>query len=228
MNDFIRMLNEKTLTLIMSLPKNDPALCEAAFEAGADVVKAHINVEHRASGTHFGPLAEELPALSAMLERRRGPMGLVLGGTLEAARRDMAAAAALPFSFYSLYAQNVPPALLAGSTPVMAACDSAYSLDEIAEMGPCGAQILEASIVPGEEYGSRLSMRDLLRYSAIVRRSGLPVVVPTQRLITPEDVPALVKAGVRGLMIGAVVTGRDPDGVQRAIRAFRAAIAALK
>ncbi|MBO4299366.1 MAG: hypothetical protein J5998_11255 [Clostridia bacterium] len=228
MNDYLRLLNENRLTLIMSLPKNDPALCEAAFEAGADVVKVHINVDHRASGTHFGPLAEELPALSAMLEHRKGPMGIVLGGTLEAAQRDMAAAAALPFSFYSLYAQNVPPALLAGGVPVMAACDSAYSLDEIAEMGPCGAQILEASIVPGGEYGTRLSMRDLLRYSAIVRRSDLPVVVPTQRLVTPEDVPALVKTGVRGLMIGAVVTGHDPDGIQRAIRAFRAAIAEVR
>ena len=59
MNEYLRMLSEKRLTLIMSLPYNDPALCRAAFEAGADVVKVHINVEHRASGTHFGRLAEE-------------------------------------------------------------------------------------------------------------------------------------------------------------------------
>ena len=224
MNDYLRMLNDNRLTLIMSLPKNDPALCEAAFEAGADVVKVHINVEHRASGTHFGPLAEEKAALQAMLDNRKGPMGIVLGGTLEAAARDMDAAAALPFSFYSLYAHNVPCALLAGDVPVMAACDSTYSLDEIAEMGHCGAQILEASIVPGTEYGSALSMRDLLRYSAIVQRSGLPVVVPTQRVITPKDVPALVRVGVKGLMIGAVVTGREEASIAKAVAEFRKAI----
>lgn len=225
MNDYLRLLNENRLTLIMSLPKNDPALCEAAFEAGADVVKVHINVEHRASGTHFGRLAEELPALRAMLDNRRGPMGLVPGGTLEDVLLDLDEVGKLPFSFYSLYAHNTPASLPLGRVPVMAACDSTYSLDEAAEMARCGAQTLEASIVPGAEYGIRLTMRDLLKYSAIVRRAGIPVVVPTQRLITPEDVPALVRAGVNGLMIGAVVTGRDEDGIRRAVRAFRAAIA---
>ena len=224
MNDYIHMLNENRLTLIMSLPKNDPALCEAAFEAGADVVKVHINVEHRASGTHFGRLAEEEAALRAMLDSRRGPMGLVPGGTPEAALLDLDAAGALPFSFYSLYAQNTPASLPLAGVPVMAACDGTYSLDEISEMSRCGAQILEASIVPGAEYGSRLSLRDLLKYSAIARRVDIPVVVPTQRLITPEDVPALIRAGVRGLMIGAVVTGRDEEGIRRAVRAFRLAI----
>ena len=224
MNDYLRLLSENKLTLIMSLPKNDPALCEAAFEAGADVVKVHINVEHRASGTHFGRLSEELPALRDMLDNRRGPMGLVPGGTLDAAQLDLDAVGTLPFSFYSLYAHNTPAALLTGHVPVMAACDSTYSLEEAAEMARCGAQILEASIVPGTEYGTRLTMRDLLRYSAIVRRAGIPVVVPTQRFIAPEDVPALIRTGVKGLMIGAVVTGRDRDGIQRAIRAFKAAI----
>ena len=36
MNEFLKMLSEKKLTLIMSLPRNDPQLCAAAFEAGAD------------------------------------------------------------------------------------------------------------------------------------------------------------------------------------------------
>ena len=224
MNDYLRLLNGNRLTLIMSLPKNDPALCEAAFQAGADVVKVHINVEHRASGTHFGRLAEELPALQAMLDNRRGPMGLVPGGTLADALLDLSAAQSLPFSFYSLYAHNTPAGLPLGETPVMAACDNTYTLEEAAEMARCGVQVLEASIVPGSEYGCPLSLRDLLRYGAIVRQVGIPVVVPTQRLITPEDVPALIRAGVKGLMIGAVVTGREKDGITRAIRAFKAAI----
>jgi len=224
MNDYLRLLSENKLTLIMSLPKNDPALCEAAFRAGADVVKVHINVEHRASGTHFGRLSEERSALRAMLDSRTGPMGLVPGGTLEDALLDLDGLAGLPFSFYSLYARNTPPRLLSGEVPVMAACDGGDTLEEIGEMARCGARILEASIVPGAEYGTRLSMRDLMRYGAIVRRANLPVVVPTQRLIAPADVPALIRTGVKGLMIGAVVTGRDRDGIERAVRAFKRAI----
>ena len=224
MNDFLRLLHENRLTLIMSLPVNDPALCAAAFEAGADVVKVHINVAHRASGTRFGSLQETYPALKEMLDHRAGPMGLVLGASPEAVLSDLDAAGSLSFSFYSLYAHHVPARLLSCPVPLMAACDSTYTPDEIAEMPRCGAKILEASIVPGGEYGSPLTMRDLLHYSALVRCTGLPVVVPTQRRITPEDVPALIRTGIRGLMIGAVVTGRDRDSICRAIRAFKTAI----
>ena len=50
------------------------------------------------------------------------------------------------------------------------------------------------------------------------------MVVPTQRLIRPEQVRALAQTGVRGLMIGAVVTGRTEDSIRKAVHAFRNAI----
>ena len=223
-NDYPRMLQEKRMTLIMSLPVNDPDMCRAAFDAGADVVKCHVNLTHRASGNSFGTLSEMRPVLAEMLKERRGPMGIVLGNDPEKVEQDLEAALTLPFSFYSLYAHHVPPCLPGRGPALMAACDATYTMEEIEAMPGCGADILEASIVPGSEYGTRLTMRDLLRYSAIVRRVNVPVVVPTQRKILPEDVPALSRTGIRGLMIGAIVTGRDTDSVVRAIRAFRKAI----
>ena len=57
---------------------------------------------------------------------------------------------------------------------------------------------------------------------------GFDMPVLVEPPILPEDVPALVQAGVKGLMIGAVVTGRDKDSICRAIRAFRAAIQEVK
>ena len=67
-------------------------------------------------------------------------------------------------------------------------------------------------------------MRDLLKYQAITRLVDVPVVVPTQRVILPEEVKQLVRAGVRGIMIGAVVTGKTEQGIAEAVRAFRRAI----
>lgn len=106
----------------------------------------------------------------------------------------------------------------------MAACDGSYSLDEIREMPACGTDVLEASVIPGAEYGQPLSMRDLLKYQLIAQNVSVPVVVPTQRAIRTEDVAALVRTGVRGLMIGAVVTGREASTIARAVEAFRKAI----
>ncbi len=223
LNDYTKLFQEKKLTLIMSLPGNQPAWCKAAFEAGADAVKVHINVEHRASGVHFGRLAEEMPALEEMLDHRTGPMGLVLGGSLQQAALDASQAQELPFSFYSVYAHHMPAWALGGK-PLMAACDGTYSMEEISALPAMGASVVEASVIPGAEYGLPLSMRDLLRYRAIAGSVNVPVVVPTQRAIRPDEVEALIRAGVKGLMIGAVVTGKEEKTIAQAVAAFRKAI----
>ncbi len=224
MNRYLDLLNSRKMTLIMSLPANNPALCRAAFEEGADVVKVHINVEHRASGTHFGRLCEVRGALEEMLAQAKGPMGLVPGASLEAAVLDLQEAAGMGFDFFSIYGHHMPVGYSFKDQAWMVACDGSYSLDEIAAMQRCGVDVLEASIMPGAEYGQPLSMRDLLRYQSIVSRTDLPVVVPTQRFIRPEELPALAAAGVKGLMIGAVVTGRTEDSIRRAVSLFRNAM----
>ena len=223
-NDYTEMLTHKPMTLIMSLPANDPDMCRAAFEAGADVVKCHINLSHHASGTLFDTFEKSRPMLEQMLSERKGPMGIVPGNSVEKVEADLERLLELPFSFYSLYTQHTPPGLIARGVPLMAACDYTYTLDEVRQMERMGASVLEASIVPGEEYGTRLSLRDLFRYEGIAGSTALPVVVPTQRNILPEDIPALSATGVRGIMIGAIVTGRETESVRRAVAAFRNAI----
>lgn len=224
-SDFL--LGKKRLTLIMSLPENNPQLCRAAFEEGADVVKVHINVSHRASGTHFGRLSEERPSLEEMLEGAKGPMGIVLGGSVEDAALDAEEIRGLGFSFYSVYAHHIPVWTMPMDKDLMAACDGSYSLDEISEMRGLGVDVLEASIIPGTEYGSPLALRDLLHYSSISRVSKLPVIVPTQRKIRMDEVGMLAETGVKGLMIGAIVTGKSEESIRRAVGGFREAIERL-
>lgn len=224
MNEYLNLLASPKITLIMSLPQNDTALCRAVFEEGADAVKVHINVEHRASGSRFGRLAEERPALEKMLAEAKGPMGLMIGASVEAAAQDVEAASQMGFDFFSVYAHHMP---VIGPTPSqawMVACDGSYSLDEVAAMQRVGAQVLEASIMPGAEYGFPLSLRDLMRYSALRAHTQLPIVIPTQRAIRPEELRALASIGMNGLMIGAVVTGQEEASIRKTVRAFRNAI----
>lgn len=224
MNAFLKQLSSPGMTLIMSLPANDPVLCRAAFEEGADAVKVHINVEHRASGTRFGQLGEERAALEEMLACAAGPMGLMIGGSLEAAALDVFAASQMGFDFFSAYAHHMPAGLQTPDQTWMIACDGTYSPDEVEAMQRMGVQVLEASIMPGAEYGQPLSLRDMLCYGALRAHTQLPVVVPTQRAIRPEEVRALADAGMNGLMIGAVVTGRTEESIRRAVCEFRNAI----
>ena len=224
MNRFVEMLKEKPMTLVLSMPRNDAALCRAAFEAGADVVKVHSNLSHHASGMQFLPFEQYEEIFREMLQNAPGPVGIVPGADAAEVRQTALKASALPFSFFSLYAHHVPPSIVSLPQALMAACASDYTGEEIAAFADAGASVLEASVIPGDGYGQPLSLRDVMRYRRICSATRLPVVVPTQRRILPEDLPFLLDTGVKGIMIGAIVTGRETEGILRAIELFRTAI----
>lgn len=71
MNEYLRMLSEKRLTLIMSLPYNDPALCRAAFEAGASGLCAAAMAARNGSF----PDQADIPLLRRRIAERGGIPG---------------------------------------------------------------------------------------------------------------------------------------------------------
>ncbi|MFZ5827357.1 MAG: hypothetical protein ACOY94_23910 [Bacillota bacterium] len=214
------------MSLLVSLPANAPDLARAAVEAGADALKVHLNVAHRASGTHFGSLAEERDRLAEIRQIAGNlPLGLVAGGQLGVPAPEVVGAVALGFRTISMYAHHLPAAWLGlEGAEFMAAPDYTYTPEEIAALGRTPIALLEASVIHPEGYGQPLTVRDLAMYSLIAERVSQPVVVPSQRKILPEDVDALHRAGVRGVMIGAVVTGRTPESLYAATQAFRKAV----
>ncbi|MFO7173027.1 MAG: hypothetical protein DIU70_008705 [Bacillota bacterium] len=224
--DLASYICQRPFTLLVSLPDNDPELARAALEAGAEALKVHINVHHRASGTQFGSLDQEWERLEAILAVARGrPVGLVAGGHPQVRAAEVAAAVQMGFTTISMYAHHLPAAWKAiPGARFMVAPDHTYTDAEIAALGRLGADLIEASIIPPDGYGQPLTYRDLAAYQRIVAAVPQPVVIPSQRYLVPEDVPALVGTGARALMLGAVVTGRTPDGVYRATAAFRKAV----
>lgn len=229
MNELLQMLQQERFPLIMSLPANCPELARTAWENGADVVKVHINVHHHASGMLFGGFGEEQDALEQMRREARGPMGIVLGGDASSAERDFDQAVAAGFDFISLYGQNTPARVLQSvKVSKMLAPDYTWQDFEIAQLQEVGADILEGSIMHPDSYGLRLTARDLVQYRHICQVSRLPVVVPTQHAIWPEEVELLRACGIKGLMIGAVVTQKESESIGRSVRAFRRAIDEMK
>lgn len=214
--------------LVVSLPRNDVALAEAALEGGADGLKVHLNLEHHASGTYFGPWQEEAEAISQILALG-APVGMV-PGTRERMINPTEAAEikAAGIDFVDAYIQDMPdwlPGQLADMS-VMAAlsygdAETGWDLGHL--RGRC--QLLEASIIRPEGYGEPLQDDDLAAYAAIgERHSDLPALVPTQRAIRPAQVSAILATGMWGILIGAIVTGHVPQSLCRATRAFAAAL----
>jgi len=221
----LALLRERPV-LIASLPANNPELARAALDGGAQVLKVHINVHHDASGTHFGSLAQERPALEQILALG-APTGLVVGAEQVASPAELAEIAALGFDFIDAYAHHLPAWMFAGSPLArMVAVGADYQPAEARALAALGAQMVEAAIIEHSGYGQPLTTRDLARYRALVEAVvPVPVIVPTQRAITPEEGAFLVtKVGVRAVMIGAIVTGKEPAGYRAAAARFRAAL----
>jgi hypothetical protein len=221
--------------LLVSLPANEPELALAAAEAGAQGLKVHLNMQHGASGTRFGSLDEEAAAISAVVAVGL-PVGVVPGDAAGAVgATDVQRLAEMGLDYVDLYLAAMPAWLLQDCPlGLMAAIGHtdlsvASRLRAVAEHP--AIQMIEASWVPHTGYGTALSAADVCDYTRVVEamsRRHKPVVVPTQRAIAITDLPVLAAAGVRAILIGAVVTGADASGVAATTRRFRKALADLR
>ena len=77
------MIKRNKMSLVISLPENDLSLARAAMEAGADGLKFHINVEHRASRNVFHGLDEYKSMFETLRSEFDGLLGIVLGDSPE-------------------------------------------------------------------------------------------------------------------------------------------------
>lgn len=221
-------LFRRPMSLIVSLPANDPVLAQAAAAGGADAIKTHINVDHRASGTHFGSIDDERAGLEGALATGL-PVGLVVGGEGSVQREDMEAASQMGFSFFDVYAHHAPAWYpeVAGERLAMVALRHDDPLERSLGLAAVGVGAVEASLCDPDDYYAPLTLDLLADIARLVALVDLPVLVPTQRAIRPHDVAAVASTGAAALLIGAVVTGNEPDGVEAGTSAFRRAIDAL-
>lgn len=221
------MIKAENLTLIASLPKNDPGLAACAWENGADAIKLHVNVYHRASKISFKSIKEEYENLKQILSGKKGPVGIVLGGDTESAHKEFEASLDMGFDFISLYLHHTPTKILSSEYPVkMLSIDHTYTMDEISAFSSM-AQVLEAGIMQPDEYGALLNARDILRYKQLAIKAAMPVVVPTQKKIPVDELAILKDIGINGIMIGAIVTGTKKDTISRTVNEFKEAILKL-
>jgi len=213
--------------ILVSLPRHDLALAEAAVAGGADGIKVHINAYHRASGTTFGSFAAERPFLEAVsrLSVARAPTS---GQDVLPEPAEMDALEALGFFGFNLYLHHARPDLFTRAMRPILALAEGYGEADLAAVRAHPRAIVEASVMSFAAYGTPLADDDLADYRRIVEATALPVIVPTQKAVTPRDLPRLRDAGVHALLLGIVVMGDAPESVERTTAAFVAARNALR
>lgn len=212
--------------LIVSLVENDLDAARAAVDSGADALKLHLNMHHLPSGARTGSFEEERTRVEAILAEAKVPVGIVPRPTIGTTVDETVRFRDMGFDFIDFYPRSMSPAVLAvPDMTKMVAVEASYDLALIQEtIASPWAEVLEAAILPAGVYGAPLSVEDLLRLSLLARlaaKNAKPVIVPTDRRIQPDDVPALIEAGLKNLMIGVMVTGRSASGIASATAAFR-------
>lgn len=227
--EFKQLIEGNKFSLVVSLPSNSLEMARAAIDGGAQAVKVHCNVWHRASGHTFGTYADNRGFLKELISMcGEIPVGLVPGGAdAFVSKEERLELEQMGLKFFSSYSHHLPCYMMESKVLTkMVAIDSTYTQNTLDAVRNSAIDVLECSVQPGENYGTDLCYADILRYSDIAAKTGKPCLIPTQRRIRPSEVRHLHEAGCKAVMIGAIVMGKEPDAeqVRTVTAAFREAV----
>jgi hypothetical protein len=223
--------------LFVSLPSNARELALAAANAGADALKLHMNVVHEASGTHFGSFAQESGRVRDILAAVSCPVGLMPGADFASlpTREELLSLGGL--QFIDIYSHHMPIWFLDLPYRLILALREFDGLVEPPffashfywppEAHKNRINMVEASIFGPQDLGQPFTYADYRRLRILQEYVDAPLLVPTQKNITPEDAQWLKRTGTAALMIGKVVTGDSAESIARATEAYRKAIDAI-
>ena len=216
-----RAITTGQFPVIVSLPRHDLALAQAALDGGASAIKVHLNANHRASGTTFGSFNEERPFLES-LAKLGAPMLVMAGQETVPTLDEMDALADLGFEGFNVYVDHLQPHLLQSRLRPIPALSATSTDADIARLAAIPGAMIEASIMDFAGYGTPLTADDLARYAHIAALASVPIIAPSQKKFTPADMPALRAAGIAAPLLGVIGTRATPESVRTSVAAIAA------
>jgi hypothetical protein len=213
--------------VIVSLARHDLDLARAALGAGAFAIKVHLNAYHRATGTTFGSFAEERPFYEK-LAKLGVPLLVMAGQDKVPSAEEMDALADLGFEGFNIYFSDMQPHLLQSRLRPMPALGETSTDDDLRKILDIPGAMMEASVASFADYGKALDEVDLTRYREITAKAGIPVIAPSQKRFTAEDMPKLKAAGIAAPLLGVIVTGTTVDSMEAAVRPIAEAARSLQ
>ncbi|MCP2369653.1 L-alanine-DL-glutamate epimerase-like enolase superfamily enzyme [Agromyces terreus] len=186
-------------------------------------------MHHRASGHSFGPWNDERANIDQILDLGL-PVGLVVGSGDRVDVRTIRLAAERPFAYFDLYASEMPDEYVdaCGTVAPMVALGPDDTPEDAARLERAGVRAFEVSTLRPELYGSPLAESTLERIRAIRASVSVPLVVPSQHRLRPDDVAVLLGAGADAVLLGAVVLGHDTSSISEVLPSFIEAAAGTR
>ena len=205
-----KLLETQKFTLEVTMPQS-MEFVDAVLRGGAQALKMRCNNPHESAlhnGLRIGSFQERKEFLREVVGRAGAvPVGLVPGFAeqyvTEAERNEMEE---LGIDYFNTEARYAPPYMFEGTLSSVIAVTSENCSDALLRGLRLDGRvdIVEGSVVPMEQKGTRLVYGDILRYRAMTDALQKPVIATGQRLVKPEEVKYFYEAGCKGFMLGVV------------------------
>ena len=216
MGKLLNLMKKKKFVVVVSLPKNDLDLATTSASCGCDAIKIHTQVVHKASNTHFGSWKEEKSIISKIIKSVKCPVGMVPGAPETLNPDEIEDAAKAGIDFIDSYDFDMPAWMLKSKrVSKMVAVGEHFQISDIKALEEMGADMIEASIINSNFYGQKLTVRNLENYHRLVKATKLPVVVPSQKNLSPHDLDQLKSIGIRGVILGVIVLGKTQESFKK-------------
>ena len=204
------------------LHANSAQYAAATEEAGADAVMLHLS-QDAPGGARFGGIELEEDSIRDALSVIRIPSGISIGDGRALLSTDWESVLDMGFSFVNMYAHHMPSFVwLDSRISKSISIGPGYILEQVKALSEFPeTSVLVAALTPAQGIGLPLTLFDIATIRLITKLSSKPVLVPTQRSITINDIGLLKSLGCRGLLISSVVYGESVESCKDNLARYR-------
>jgi len=218
------LLKKKKFFIIGSPSTNDKEVIEAFIRGGVQAIKLHFNMIHPVSKQKMESYEKEKDKVIDLILQYPNVIWGIVPGNLMTNPQDFEEISTTElesfFDFVDLFYHSYTPYYLDVPISKMVAIDKVLNKEQLEPLKKYRFFAIEAAVVRSDNYGLPLTLEDIINYKAIAESTDIPVFVATQKRITPKDVITLYNIGVRGLVLGQVVTSTQKDKIQKVVYEF--------
>lgn len=179
--------------------------------------------------TKFGGLAEEQPAIEAVIKAASGkPVGIAIGTSGEASTADLEAIARLGVDFVFIHPHRAPIALLKmEALGYIARLDREYSSGPLRGLNDLGIDAVAIAVTRPDDSITPLTIHDLASYRQAIDPVRRPVLIDVGEALQPADLKAFHEIGAEAIVLTPELLGDTAESLGAKVAEYRAAVAKL-
>jgi hypothetical protein len=212
-----------TSSVIADLPNNSTALAVQAEEAGVDAVLLNIDGDEGARPSQYGSYDLHDTYINDVISTVSVPCGILIGGARVLTEEYWERVMSSQFSFVEMYAHQMPLFVLAdGRVRKIAAISTGYILEQVKQISQMdGVEAIDSATVPSQGRGTPFNVLDYATVGLVTNLSSRPVLLRTQKRLTPADISKILRLGVKGFVVDPCVLSGTEEVYKEELLRFR-------